>query len=105
HFVPSILASFLNEPAASRISSLRRVICSGEVLMPQLAEKCSRITGARVSNLYGPTEAAIDVTTWDDGSRSGSGRLPIGHAIDQVFVYVVDSELRMLPIGACGELA
>ena len=32
HFVPSMLAVFLEDPAVARCSSLKRVICSGEAL-------------------------------------------------------------------------
>ena len=36
HFVPSMLQAFLDQPGVERCTSLRRVICSGEALSPEL---------------------------------------------------------------------
>ena len=63
HFVPSMLAAFLDEPAAAGCTTLRQVICSGEALPPALADRFHAIHPARLDTLYGPTEAAIDVSS------------------------------------------
>ncbi|MBO0856791.1 MAG: AMP-binding protein, partial [Nocardia sp.] len=62
HFVPSMLAVFVTEPAAARCDSLRSVFASGEALPASTAHRLRELTGARLHNLYGPTEAAVDVT-------------------------------------------
>src|SRR5262249_16023456 len=62
HFVPSILAVFVAEPAAADCVSLTNVFASGEGLPAPTAQKLRQLTGSRLHNLYGPTEAAVDVT-------------------------------------------
>jgi len=65
HFVPSMLAAFLEEPALERVplTSLKKVICSGEALTGRHRDRFfHKLPGVELHNLYGPTEAAIDVT-------------------------------------------
>jgi len=71
HFVPSLLAEFLNEQSvAASCPGLLRVLSSGERLSSALAERFHQILPARLHNLYGPAEASIDVTAWE--SRPGA---------------------------------
>jgi amino acid adenylation domain-containing protein len=105
HFVPSMLGLFLDEPAASDLPDLRRVMCSGEQLPADLAERF-RVLLPRVElhNLYGPTEAAVDVT-WHDCSRPAApGVMPIGHPIANTQAYVLDRRLMEAPCHVPGEL-
>ncbi|HEX9986362.1 MAG TPA: amino acid adenylation domain-containing protein [Thermoanaerobaculia bacterium] len=104
HFVPSMLNVFLQTADASRCTTLRRVICSGEALPPELAKEFFRHLSCELHNLYGPTEAAVDVTNWqcEDG-RIGSN-VPIGRPIANTSIYVLDRNLRPVPDGVAGEL-
>jgi amino acid adenylation domain-containing protein len=103
HFVPSMLRVFLAAPDVTRYcASLRDVICSGEALTLDLQRRFFALLGARLHNLYGPTEAAIDVTAYE--CRPEHDSVPIGRAIDNVRVHVLDDELEPLPFGAPGEL-
>ncbi|MEU0458664.1 condensation domain-containing protein, partial [Streptomyces sp. NPDC006129] len=44
HFVPSMLRVFLDDPHAERARGvLRRIVCSGEALPTDLAERCARL--------------------------------------------------------------
>jgi amino acid adenylation domain-containing protein len=104
HFVPSMLQRFLEEPGVGACRSLVRVICSGEALSFDLQERFFTRLGAELHNLYGPTEAAVDVTYWAcrrDGER---GPVPIGHAIDNVRMHVLDHAFEPAPAGVAGEL-
>ncbi|HLG64306.1 MAG TPA: amino acid adenylation domain-containing protein [Ktedonosporobacter sp.] len=104
HFVPSMLSLFLEEPELERCDSLKRVICSGEALSLEVQDRFfARIT-AELHNLYGPTEAAVDVTAWPC-ERSGQQRsVPIGRPISNIYLYILDSYLRPVPVGVAGEL-
>ncbi|MDT5133377.1 MAG: hypothetical protein QOE41_2688, partial [Mycobacterium sp.] len=62
HFVPSILRSFLAEPAVTDCVGLRRVSCGGEVLPDELARRFLATLDADLFNEYGPAEAAITAT-------------------------------------------
>ncbi|MEV2240432.1 amino acid adenylation domain-containing protein [Micromonospora sp. NPDC049891] len=103
HFVPSMLRIFVGEEGAADCPSLRRVICSGEALPRELQEQFFATVPAELHNLYGPTEAAVDVTAW--ACRAGDpGPVPIGHAIANTRMYVLDQMLQPVPAGVAGEL-
>ncbi|MEU8263197.1 amino acid adenylation domain-containing protein [Micromonospora sp. NPDC048999] len=108
HFVPSMLAAFLAEPTAADCTGLRRVICSGEALPADLAERFfatldpAGAHGVGLHNLYGPTEASVDVTYW--ACRPGERTVPIGAPVWNTRLYVLDGFLRPVPPGVAGEL-
>jgi amino acid adenylation domain-containing protein len=105
HFVPSMLAVFLDEERPKQCKSIRRVVCSGEALPPELARRClAAMPWAELHNLYGPTEAAIDVTYWKCMAEDTRASVPIGKAIANMRVYVVDKRLEPVPVGVPGEL-
>ena len=67
--VPSLLRVLLQDPRWRRCTSLRRVLCGGEALAPDLrAEFFTGSVGGEpldveLHNVYGPTEATIHATT------------------------------------------
>src|SRR5690606_14856893 len=103
HFVPSMLAVFLAEPAAAGLS-LRRVFCSGEELPAALRDHFHEVIDAELHNLYGPTEAAVDVTWWNASRGDRSVPVPIGFPVWNTQMYVLDSRLRAVPDGVTGDL-
>ncbi|HEX7814095.1 amino acid adenylation domain-containing protein, partial [Dyella sp.] len=105
HFVPSMLASFLDQVAPGSCRSLRHIFCSGEALSPALARKARQwFPHAALHNLYGPTEAAIDVTAWACPPGFSGDVVPIGKPIANVSMYLLDAQLQPVPFGAVGEL-
>ncbi|RZT77876.1 amino acid adenylation domain-containing protein [Micromonospora violae] len=105
HFVPSMLALFVEEPGVAACAALRRVICSGEALPPKLVNKLTAtLPTVRVDNLYGPTEAAIDVTAWPCRRPEPDPTVPIGRPITNVTAYVLDDDGALAPLGVPGEL-
>jgi amino acid adenylation domain-containing protein len=132
HFVPSMLRGFLQHRSgreeagstaagdAPALTSLRRVVCSGEELTPALKERfgervreVQRAAGAEpasLHNLYGPTEAAVDVTRHrcrfgEEEEDRERARVPIGRPVAGTQAYVLDPEtLAPVPVGAPGEL-
>lgn len=109
HFVPSMLAVFLDfteaMDEASRLIGLRRVFSSGEALPGAVVEKFYRLLPwCRLINLYGPTEATIDVTYYDCPPIGATENIPIGRPIDNMQLYIVDSDMCQLPVGVNGEL-
>ncbi|HYG64196.1 MAG TPA: amino acid adenylation domain-containing protein, partial [Thermoanaerobaculia bacterium] len=103
HFVPSMLQVFLEDAARQPCASLRRVICSGEALPAELAERFFERLDCSLHNLYGPTEAAVDVTYWacEPGGRRS---VPIGRPIANIQIYLVDRRFEPVPVGIPGEL-
>nr|QCE43602.1 nonribosomal peptide synthetase subunit 1 [Cystobacter sp. SBCb004]QCE43606.1 nonribosomal peptide synthetase subunit 1 [Expression vector pArg23-V1]QCE43610.1 nonribosomal peptide synthetase subunit 1 [Expression vector pArg235-V1]QCE43615.1 nonribosomal peptide synthetase subunit 1 [Expression vector pArg2345-V2]QCE43621.1 nonribosomal peptide synthetase subunit 1 [Expression vector pArg2345-V1]QCE43627.1 nonribosomal peptide synthetase subunit 1 [Expression vector pArg2345-V1-BsaI]UEN69 len=105
HFVPSMLDVFLASKGGARCASLRRVFCSGEALpSPVVKEFFRSVPHAELHNLYGPTEASIDVTAWDCRSDSPVASIPIGYAIQNVRLHVLDEKQAPVPHGVPGEL-
>ncbi len=104
HFVPSMLRVFLEEKGSQECTSLKRVICSGEALPRDLQDLYFSRLDADLFNLYGPTEAAIDVTCWQCDPASKLATVPIGKAIANTQLYVLDPRLQPVPIGVAGEL-
>ena len=51
HFVPSMLSAFLSEPYATKCTSIKRVICRGEVLSLDLQERFLRSFNPELFNL------------------------------------------------------
>ncbi|MGF6798549.1 amino acid adenylation domain-containing protein [Paraburkholderia youngii] len=105
HFVPSMLASFMDTKGVDRCISLQRLVCSGEALSASLTQKVRCVlpwTG--LHNLYGPTEAAIDVTAWNCPADFNGSVVPIGRPIANTRVYLLDGHGEPVPFGAVGEL-
>ena len=111
HFVPSMLQVFMDYIEAgnlslSKLSSLKDIFCSGEALPPPLAKMVLDKVSLKLNNLYGPTEASIDVSFYDcvGLAKSDLASVPIGIAIDNTKLYILDKNLNPCPIGAPGEL-
>lgn len=102
HFVPSILAPFLE---VARPSTLRTIVAGGESLSPSLAAAVVGRLGATLQHSYGPTEAAIFCLCWQ-ASRAlpAHRRLPLGRPVDGCTVSIVDRCGNVLPRGLLGEL-
>jgi amino acid adenylation domain-containing protein/non-ribosomal peptide synthase protein (TIGR01720 family) len=92
---PSVLATL---PEAG-LPCLRTLVVAGEACPIDLARRWS--AARRMINAYGPTEATVCATA---GECEGHGRMTIGRPIDNVRVYIVDSNLRPAPLGVPGEL-
>jgi acyl-coenzyme A synthetase/AMP-(fatty) acid ligase/acyl carrier protein len=106
HFVPSMLARFLDGAPPESLGSLRAVFASGEALPVETARRFLALgLDARLYNLYGPTEAAIDVSVWDCALPSArEGVLPIGRPIANLALHILDPDLQAVPVGVPGEL-
>ena len=104
HFVPPLLAVFIDEPTSLECTSLRRLFSGGEVLPAELRNRVlERLPAVQLHNRYGPTETAINVTHWQCSAADGE-RSPIGRPLGNVICRVLDSELNPVPTGVPGEL-
>ncbi|WP_395670941.1 amino acid adenylation domain-containing protein [Phenylobacterium sp.] len=103
HFVPSMLAAFLSDPAAQGLS-VAHVFCSGEELPADLRDRFHRTLNAELHNLYGPTEAAVDVSYWPASSDDASRPVPIGWPVWNTRLVILDEQLRPVAPGMTGHL-
>ena len=68
-------------------------------------EKLAAITppkGYDFYNVYGPTETTVLITRYHVAQKMKE--IPIGKALDNIRLYVVDPQGHRLPVGAAGEL-
>ncbi|WP_281404514.1 non-ribosomal peptide synthetase [Pyxidicoccus fallax] len=100
---PSLAQALLLEPdARGALAGLRRMLVGGEALPAELAARLRDTVGGELLNMYGPTETTI----WSSTHRVGAepGPVPIGTPIANTSLYVLDAELRPVPLGVPGEL-
>lgn len=78
-----------------------KILCGGEALPRTLAEQLLE-RGASVWNLYGPTETTI----WSAVHQveKEENKVSIGHPIANTQIYLLDKQMRPVPIGVPGEL-
>ncbi|MEO3871996.1 amino acid adenylation domain-containing protein [Nonomuraea sp. B12E4] len=106
--VPSLLRAALDawevggrQPS---LSGLRMLVVTGEALSVDLCARwAARYPDIPLVNAYGPTECSDDVTHAFISSCD-RGRAPIGYAVRNTRLYVLDDRLRLLPDGTPGEL-
>ncbi len=102
--VPSSLAGLLAGLQAHPVPSLRVACCGGEILAPALANRFLAETGAALYNVYGPTEACIFASAWPCEPWPATEPLPLGPAVDDSRIYVLDEQQRPQPFGVTGEI-
>ena len=86
--------------------SLRHLLAGGEALSPPHVKKAlQQLAGCRVINGYGPTENTTFTCCYSMTNPEQPGvSVPIGKPITNTKVYVLDAEMRMVPLGVTGEL-
>jgi len=91
-----------------KLKSLRWVFLGGEPIhMTKLGPWLRSIhCHAEIVNTYGPTECTDIASYYRLRSEDWNGKdeLPIGQPIDNVRLYVVDNEMKIVPEGMEGEL-
>ena len=106
--VPSYLEVVLSylDQNPRELPDLRYVSVTGEALKRELAQRWfAAKPGIKLVNAYGLTETSDD-TNHEVMDRAPDGeRVPLGRAVSNVRVYVVDEDLRPVPLGTPGLIA
>ncbi|MBV9614796.1 MAG: amino acid adenylation domain-containing protein, partial [Ktedonobacteraceae bacterium] len=99
--LPTILAESLIALEWPAITSLRFLLTGGDILHHYAP---STLPFTLINN-YGPTEATV-VATYERVPQSGqeSGFPSIGRPIANTQIYILDEQLRQVPIGETGEM-
>src|SRR5216117_2220453 len=105
--VPSyleVLVSYLGQQP-SEFKDLAYVVATGEALQKELVERWFAVQPLiQLVNAYGLTETSDD-TNHEIMDRAPQGeRVPLGHPINNVLIYVVDEQMQPVPLGAPGEI-
>ena len=107
HFVPSMFDAFISSLNSYQekedLSSLNKVITSGEALSAETVRRWFTHFNVPVYNLYGPTEASIDVTYYNiyDGNNAV---IPIGKPIANTQIYILNKADGLCAVGVTGEI-
>ncbi|MFJ8046492.1 amino acid adenylation domain-containing protein [Streptomyces luteogriseus] len=106
YLVSSMLDVLLEMTGDSgRLDSLRHVWCGGEVLTPELYERFrTKLDGIPMYHGYGPAETTIGVSHVIYRGAAERLSTSIGKANPNTQLYVLDDELRPVPVGVGGEL-
>ncbi|HWS88833.1 MAG TPA: amino acid adenylation domain-containing protein, partial [Pyrinomonadaceae bacterium] len=88
------------------LAQLRQLIAGGDVLSVRHVERFVREAGDRCSltNGYGPTENTVFTCCHRVTGDERAGSVPIGRAIANTRVYILDANLDPVPVGVVGEL-
>jgi len=103
--VPSHLEALLTDSAQDLLPKAR-LILGGEACNWELIKKIQQFASdCKIFNHYGPTETTVGVLTYQiEQIDLNSQTVPLGKAIANTQVYVLDSQLQPVPIGVSGEL-
>ncbi|MFI2782695.1 AMP-binding protein [Streptomyces sp. ALB3] len=107
HFFPRMLDEFSGLAAlSSGLPALRRVFSGGAPLPgTTLAKARAALPGVVLFNQYGPAECCIDVAWLECGpGHERHTTVPVGRAVDDTSLTVVDGALRPVPSGTVGEI-
>ena len=111
--VPSLLAVLLDTAARrpggpAELPFLRWLVSTGEALPAELCRRWLELyPGVPVLNAYGPTECSDDVAQQVIAKPSevaALGTVPVGSALPNMQLHVVDRGFQTLPVGVPGEL-
>jgi amino acid adenylation domain-containing protein len=106
--VPSYLEVVLSylEEHPHELPDLRCVSATGEALKTELAQRFfAARPGSTLVNAYGLTETSDDTNHEVMRTAPDGDRMPLGPAVQNVNVYVVDENLNPVPLGAPGLIA
>ncbi len=109
--VPALLQALLDEagdvPLPPALSRLRWVLPTGEALPPALCRRWfARYPQIPLMNAYGPAECADDVAVHPILAAPPDDLLPIpiGRAIPNIRLYILNRWMEPVPAGVSGEL-
>lgn len=107
-FIPPSYLKHLtsNEKFAETLcKSIRHIIVAGEqLLVPELLKKYLKKYNVYLHNHYGPSETHVASTFTVDPRHDIPDIPPIGKPISNARIYLLDSSMNLVPIGAPGEL-
>ncbi|GGC77018.1 non-ribosomal peptide synthase/polyketide synthase [Hoyosella rhizosphaerae] len=99
---PSAFEALVETDTEGVLTATKMVFLGGEAIRRKPIANLLT-AGVRIFNSYGPTEAS-DVVSWAEVTPDGDGSVPIGAAIPNITLYVLDADLKPVPTGVSGEL-
>lgn len=103
---PLLSGIIASQERQSRPTALRLVTSSAEPMPSSLPGGWrAKFPDVPLWNFYGATECASNAAVYETSDAcNGSSLVPVGRPIDNVKLYVLDAQLKRVPVGAAGEL-
>ncbi|KAG0016980.1 hypothetical protein BGZ80_008719 [Entomortierella chlamydospora] len=98
---PALLQDSRDMPS---FPTLRTLIAMGEALTASLLQTLTNLNLNRIINAYGPTETTVGAVLWTCSPDFCGDIVPIGRPSANKYVYLLDEQLRPVPLGAVGEI-
>ncbi|NER13681.1 amino acid adenylation domain-containing protein [Leptobacterium flavescens] len=103
--LPSLYSTILSYGDPERLSSLTTVMVAGESCPASLvSEHFERLPQTALYNEYGPTEATVWCIAHRIREKDAKTSIPIGKAVANAEIYILNELLERVPYGAVGEL-
>ncbi|MFI8946972.1 amino acid adenylation domain-containing protein [Streptomyces sp. NPDC053750] len=104
-FITMSMFNTLVDLAPRTLTGVRRIICGGEAASPAHIRRAFDLLGpGRVANGYGPTETTVFAAVHVFDDLDDDDAVPIGRAVTDTTLRVLDDRMRPVPIGTVGEL-
>ena len=103
--LPSLWKLLLTQDDSHKLASLQVVIVAGEVCPLDLVTlHYNNLSNTSLYNEYGPTEATVWSTVYQCQSEDYYAKVPIGRAISNSQIYILDSDFKPVSMGSIGEI-
>ncbi len=105
-FITTALFNLLVDEQLPKLKGLKCILTGGEVMsVPHITKALATLGPGVLNNIYGPTENTTFSCFHPVNSAEDIGRgVPIGHALHNTFLYVLDEHMQQVPVGVKGEL-
>ena len=88
-----------------KLQGVRQLLAGGDVLsVPHVETAARKLAGCQVINGYGPTENTTFTCCERVTANSVGHSVPIGKPVANTEVYVLSSDMQIVPVGVAGEL-
>lgn len=98
---PSRIKMMIESGYIDGLKTLKDILIGGESFPENLLKKLNEFFPGRIYNLYGPTETTVYSTIKD---LTGTSEVTIGKPIDNTQIYILDGDLKPVPIEVSGAL-
>ncbi|MDB9510445.1 amino acid adenylation domain-containing protein [Kamptonema animale CS-326] len=110
--VPTVVRGLIDylsqlSPQQRALPDLKWMMVTGESVSVELANQWLNLyPSISIVNAYGPTEAADDITQAiiEKPLQKNQRLLPIGKPLANLNLYILDSQMKLVPIGVPGEI-
>jgi len=104
-FLTTALFNAFADTNLAALRGLRKILFGGELVsVPHVQRALAALGPDKLVHVYGPTETTTYATSYAIDDLAGLQTVPIGYPLANTQAYVLDAQLRPVPVGCSGEL-